>query len=392
MAAASPELMTQVQSQQQLVELSERLAGETLIGADAEAAGYHRYNDEICLLTLATRAETFVVDTLALDALDGLGSLLAARTPEIVLHDASYDVRLLSRDFGATVGGLFDTKIAAEFLGEPAPGLAKLLKKHLGVRLEKEHTLADWAERPLPPELLEYAAADVRHLPALRDRLRERLVECGRLAWAEEEFRLQEQIRWTPSDEEGEAYLGVKNAHKLDPRGLAALRELYAWRDGEAREQDRALFRILPDRLLLSVAQRRPRSPDDLPGGRRTLRYAEPLLAAVERALALPEQELPERPRRPRRPRPDPDFKRLVDELRSVRTRTAEALELDPGFLMPRRQLETVARHFPESRTALGSVPGVREWQIEALGDKLLAALRSHRARTDSDASPNRRN
>src|SRR5690606_39646192 len=92
-----------------------------------------------------------------------------------------YDLRLLHRDFGLVVRGLFDTKLAAQLLREPAIGLASLESKYLGVQLEKKHQRADWAKRPLPPELLVYAAEDTRLLPALLDALREALIAAGRL-------------------------------------------------------------------------------------------------------------------------------------------------------------------------------------------------------------------
>src|SRR5690606_6938052 len=124
---------------------------------------------------LATRTATYVVDTLAVTDLTPLAGVFAAPDLEVVFHDADYDLRILYRDFGLRVRGLFDTKLAAQFLGEPAIGLASLTEKYLGIRLEKKHQRADWAQRPLPDYLLEYAAEDTRHLPALRDRLKAEL-------------------------------------------------------------------------------------------------------------------------------------------------------------------------------------------------------------------------
>src|SRR5690606_20416556 len=105
------------------------------------------------------------------------------------------------------VRNLFDTKLAAQLLGEPAFGLAALLEKYVGVQLDKKHQRADWAQRPLPRDLLDYAAEDTRHLPLLRDRLREELERRGRMAWAQEEFELRENDVALPPTADPDAYL-----------------------------------------------------------------------------------------------------------------------------------------------------------------------------------------
>jgi ribonuclease D len=275
---------------------------------------------------------------------------------------------------------LFDTKIAAQFIGEPQIGLAGLVEKYLGVRLDKKHQRADWAHRPLSNELLEYAAEDTRHLPALRDRLLLELQQRGRVAWAEEEFRLRESTRWEPSTDNGEAFFRIKNTRDLTPRQLAALRELHAWREGVAQERDVAPFRVVTNEALVALARRLPESAAALAeaGGISSgllARRGSELLRVIRRARELPENELPRRPRGPRRPPPDPELERLVERLRVVRDRAAEQLTLDRGFLMPRQQLEDVARGKPTSTRDLEKVPEMRTWQIEAVGVQLIEAL-----------------
>jgi ribonuclease D len=207
--------------------VADTLAEVRLFAADTEAAGYHRYHDRICLLQISTRDETFLVDTLALEELRPLEPIFASPEHEVILHDADYDLRLLARDYGIRIGGLFDTKLAAQLLGEPAIGLGALVEKYTGTKLDKKHQRADWAQRPLPPGMLAYAAEDTRHLPELRDRLKAALEAAGRLAWAEEEFSLREHARWEPEqDDDDSGYLRIRNTRDLTPRQMAALREL----------------------------------------------------------------------------------------------------------------------------------------------------------------------
>lgn len=370
--------MQYIQTDDELVETVRSLATESLLAVDTEAAGYHRYADRICLVQLSTHERTFVVDALAVD-IGALAPVFSDPECEILLHDADYDLRLFARDHSISVAHLFDTKIAAQFMGEPAIGLASLVEKHLGVKLDKKYQRADWAQRPLPAELLEYAADDTRYLPALRDRLLAALRAVGRLHWAREEFALRAAAEFDARPDDS-AYLRLKNIRDLNPRQLAALRELYDWRDRVARDRDAAPFRVLSNDMLVAVARRLPRSVDELRAGdidAAAARHARDLFEAVRRARELPDSELPNRRRGPRRPPPDPAFEARVEKLKTVRDHAASDLSLDRGFVMPRQQLEDIARANPASLEELADVPEVRRWQVEALGDQLLRVLRA---------------
>jgi ribonuclease D len=354
---------------------------EPLIAADTEAASFHRYRDRIFLIQLSSPSRTAIIDPLAIADLTPVGELLADRAVEKIFHDADYDLRILDRDYGFRARHVFDTRIAAQLAGEPAVGLAALLEKYAGVKLAKEHQKADWSRRPLPPAMLAYAAADTQHLPALRETLRASLAALGRLAWAEEEFERLEDLRWTGAPDGAEAFLRVKGAKALEPRQLAALRELYRWRESFAADKDQATFRIIGNDALLAVARAMPRTPDEL--GRvaplpRSLaaRHGAALLDGVRRALALDEAALPRLERAVRPPR-DPSFDARVERLKAARNRVAKELGLDPGVLCGRSTLEAIARALPlpNDRAGLARIGELRRWQIAALGDALLAAL-----------------
>ncbi|HSL70632.1 MAG TPA: HRDC domain-containing protein [Longimicrobiales bacterium] len=373
--------MEYIESQAGVAQLASRLDGTALLAADTEAAGYHRYRDRVCLVQLSTRTETFVVDTLAVTDLRPLASVFDRAETEVVFHDADYDLRLLDRDFGLHVGRLFDTKIAAQFLGEPAIGLGALAEKYLAITLQKKHQRADWAQRPLPAEMLEYAAEDTRHLPVLRDRLLAELQKLNRDAWAQEEFSIMQRTRWGNGAAASAGFLRTKGARDLSPRQLAALRELHAWREGSAEARDVAPFRVLSNEAVLEIARALPRTIAELStvkgisAGLLERRGAE-LLAAVQAALRLPEPELPTFPRGPRRPPPDALFEERMERLRAVRDQTADELAVDRGFLMPRTQLEAIARVQPKSLAQLAEVPEMRKWQIDVLGKRLIEAMR----------------
>lgn len=378
----SPSAVRVIDSQPELERTIRELAGEPLLAVDTEAASFHRYVDRVYLLQISSRDLTVVVDPLAATDLTRFGELLADPAIEIVFHDADYDLRLLEREFGFAATRLFDTRIAAQILNEPGIGLAALLEKYFGVKVDKRFQRADWSARPLSPGMLEYAASDTHYLPALRDLLRDRLSAMGRLSWAEEEFALLERVRWaTPSDQDEPAWLRMKGAKALRPRQMAVLRELVEWRDAVARRLDRAAFRVMGNEPMFVMAKSPPASLEELarvPGiGRDGIeRRGAEILAAVQRGVQLPESDLPRLERPARRP-VDPEFDARMERLKAVRNAEAVRLDLAPGVLCPNGTLEAIVRAMPATREALRSVPFVRRWQVEAVGDALLAGLRT---------------
>ncbi len=371
--------MRYIDSDGDLDALVDEFFGRPVVAVDTEAAGYHRYHDRVCLVQLTAEGETALVDALAVDSLQPLASLLADPETETVFHDADYDLRLLDRDHGLRVARLFDTKVAAQFLGERQIGLSNLLEDQLGVRVEKKYQRADWAKRPLPPAMLEYAAEDTRYLPELRRVLRQRLEQAGRLAWAEEEFDI---VRGTRHEENGAvpAFLRLKGSRDLSPRQLAVLREVHDWREEEGQRRDRATFRILSREALMEIARVAPRDESTLVAIKgvtpRLVGSAagRALMEAVERGRRTAElPRLP--PRGPRRPRPGPEEEARAERIRSVRDAAAERLGLERGFLLPKWLIERIAQAAPRGREELLAVPEVRRWQVQALGEPLLEAL-----------------
>jgi ribonuclease D len=348
------------------------------IALDTEGASYHRFVDRIYLLQLSTRDSSAIIDPLPIGTPPVLGQLLESPHVEVVFHDADYDLRLLQQDYGWHVRNIFDTRVAAQLLGIRAFGLAALLERYFGVKLDKKHQRADWSRRPLTPDMLEYAALDTMYLLALRDRLAEALDRAGRRAWAREEFALLEGTRWEAEDVDS-AFLRLKGARDLTRRGLAVLRELVPWRDALARQADRATFRVIGNEQLLAIAKEQPATRDALaaikgmPRGLLESRGAE-LVAAVRRGLEVPDADLPRFPRAPRWER-DPDFDARVAALKAVRDETAQRLDLDPGVLCARDRLEAVARRNPATLEQLAEVPALRRWQIDVLGEGFIRAL-----------------
>lgn len=362
--------------------VSSKLQGHSRIALDCEAAGFHRYTDRLCLVQVSTPDDNYLFDPLAIEISEALRTTLEDPEVRVVMHGADFDLRLLHRDLGLRVKGLFDTQTAATLLGATAIGLAPLLDEHLGVRLSKAHQRADWARRPLPESFLQYASDDTRHLLALGEILADGLKKAGREDWAEEEFRFLEGIEWT--EEAIDPVTRIKGARHLSPRHLTALRAAFRWRDGIARAWDKAPFRVVGDSVLVDLVMARPASPKQLAGlkgmsPRLAERHGEELLAELERIDGLPDSELQPYPSRNRNGagRLSPEQEGKADKIRGLRAALADRLGLDKGVLLSNAQIGEIIQKGPSSLEELRALPGVRRWQIEQMEGEILRILQA---------------
>jgi ribonuclease D len=368
-----------IRTPEALAELAGSLEGCRAIALDTESDSLYHHFEKVCLVQIATdRGQAVLVDALAIRDLSPLAPAMADPGLVKVLHGADYDVTTLKRDFGFSFTSLFDTMIAARLLGRNEIGLAAVARDELGVALTKDNQKDDWSRRPLSPQQEAYALADVLHLVELRERLSRKLAAAGRLGWLEEECEAVARLEPAARKRDPLAYLGIKGARRLPPRGLAALRELHAWRERRAEEKDTPAFKILGNEALLRLAELRPRDaaglgavPGVLP---RLQRQAGELLGALRRAEDLPESELP-RVVRPPRPVVEDAVRQRVERLKTWRAQKGAALQLDVSVVLPQRLIDRLAEARPRDVAGLGVVEGLRRWRVEAFGAELLAAV-----------------
>jgi ribonuclease D len=378
MQVPNSETLQYIDTPEQIELFLDDMTGVRELALDTEGASFHRFIDRIYLLQITTRERSAVIDPIPLGTPARLGEVLEDPAVEVVLHDADYDLRLLHQDYGWHVRNIFDTRIAAQLLGIKSFGLAALLEQFFGVQLDKKHQRADWSLRPLTQGMLDYAAQDTRYLLDLRDELRSRLEKLGRLDWAKEEFERLEGTKWQDEDDSLN-FLRIKGARDLTRRELALLRELVPWRDGIARELDRATFRVMGNEVLLDISRTAPKTAQQLAGlkgmPRGILeRGGAAILSAVKRGLEVAEEHLPKFPRAAKWEREE-DFDANVTKLKSVRDAAATRLSLDPGVLCSRERLEAIARRKPTRLKDLEEVPGLRRWQIAEMGEEFVQAL-----------------
>jgi len=363
------------------------------LAVDAERASGFRYGQRAYLVQLRRPgAGTVLLDPVPLPDLRALAAVV--NPAEWVLHAADQDLPCL-RELGLAPAVLFDTELASRLLGRAHVGLAAVVAENLGYALAKEHSAADWSTRPLPDPWLRYAALDVELLVELREVLAAQLEEAGKLRWALEEF---EHVRTAPPpaprSDPWRRTAGLQVVR--DPQGLAVAREVWLAREELARRRDRAPGRVLPAAAIVAAARTRPRSVEELGrlkefSGKGTRRHLPYWSAAVARALALPESELPSRraPHVPDQlpaprswPDKNPEAAVRLDVVRTCVRNLAEQLQLpQENLLAPATQRRLAWDVKP--RPSIGQVTdrltalGARPWQVEKVAEPLTRALRT---------------
>ncbi len=369
-----------VNSADRLAELVGRLTGTAEIAVDTEGDSLHHYPARLSLVQLAAPGGgAWLVDPLAVEDLRPLGRVFGDPRTTTVLHAGDNDLVDLQRRHGLSFARVFDTSVAARFLGAPALGLDVLLTTYLVIDLPPSRQKDDWSERPLSEAQLRYAVGDVEHLLPLKARLVEELTRVGRLAWVEEECAALAAQLVAERTTDPAAYAGLKGARELSPRALAILRELYELRETLARRLDRPPFKVFNDEVLVRLAVAAPEARDRLaetPGmtPRVIARWGDDVLAAVGRGRALSDDALPVLERRSR-PHVPAAVRRRIEALRAWRTEAAPRFGLEPGVLLPNRLIGIVAEAGPRDAEALAVVDGFRRWRVGAFGGEILAAL-----------------
>jgi len=346
---------------------------------DTEASSFHHYVVRLCLIQVTTTEGTWLVDPLKIDDLAPFTDILTDEKIEIILHDADFDIRLFHREHNCRVNPIFDTRIAAQLIGEEHFSLQALLQKYVGVELDKKFQKADWLQRPLTQGMLDYAAMDTFYLLELRQILLDRLEHMGRKTWAAEEFAQLPDIPFLDDGPREAAWLRIKWAKSLKGQQLATLREVHAWREKEAERRDRAPFMIVPNHTLIEIAKSNPVSlaklgEIDTVSERLTDRYGKQLVAAVRRANDLKKADWPvlEKPKRYKR---DEAYDDRLKRLKEVRDQEADRLGLAQGVLCPNSVLMRIARDRITELDTLAHTNEMSMWQVKEAGQALLAVV-----------------
>jgi ribonuclease D len=295
-----------ITTDEQLRKYCRDLSRAKSIAFDTEFVSEHTYRPVLCLIQVAADGELAVIDPIAIGDVTPFWEAIVAPGHETIVHAGRGELEFCLQAIDRWPERLFDVQIAAALAGAEYPaGLGSLISKFLGQPPPKHETRTDWRRRPLSKRQVEYAINDARFLQPLRDAIRAKLSDSGRLGWLDDEMESwREDIVRSLSQER---WRRVSGNSGLDARTLAVVRELFYWRDGEAKRRNQPARRVLRDDLIVELARRGSADVKHIQAvrgmerGDLQRRMGE-LAAAIQRGLDMPEAECPVRPSRERVP------------------------------------------------------------------------------------------
>ena len=353
----------------QLREFCDRARTHRVIAVDTEFLRERTYHPKLCLVQVATSEEAAAIDPMLIDDLAPLASLLEDNSITKVFHACDQDLEVLYDGMGCVPAPVFDTQLAAAFLGHRMQmGLGALVQAYEGVHLDKADGLTDWARRPLDDGQLRYAEEDVLYLPAIYSKMMDDLVARNRLAWLEPELAATcDPSRYKRDPRE--AYWHLKRSSSLTRRQLAVAREVCAWREGCAEKRDLPRKWVLSDEVVVEICRRAPRSAERLLRIRGTdqllKRDAEGVVRAVQKGLSCDPADYP---LMKHRARPSAEFESVVDLMYAMLRLSAEKCEVALPLIATRDDLYAFATGKEDS-------PLRRGWRFEVAGERLESLL-----------------
>lgn len=348
------------------------------IAVDTEFVGEKYFYPRLEIVQVCAGEEIFLIDAPAIDDLSPLGSVLGSAKVLKLVHAGGQDFSILRRACGAAPEPLFDTQLAAAFLGfGHQASLATLAREFAGITMDGKHTTSDWSARPLKAEQLAYAADDVAFLERIQQELLARLEKAGRRAWFEEE-QAARVAEWREPEEvsEADAYRRVKNWMSMTPKELAILRELAIWREQTARAQNVPRRHLFTDEGLIELVHFQPKDRETLAKLRRVptgsaMKHSTELFAALERGRAVPKDQWPRKGESSTRrevPSGVLELAQAILRTESERHGVAATLVATTG------DLELLVGTETKKREAL-DIALLKGWRRELAGERLLKLL-----------------
>ena len=377
--STTPPDQTLLASDEAVDALCDRLIESSVIAIDTEFMGEEHFIPRLELIQVATEGDGAVIDFPAVQgskAMARFWDIVGDPRIEKVLHAGRQDLELFAHHAGRLPKPFFDTQIAAALVGYGAQtAYANLVQRVQGVKLDKAHTFSNWSQRPLSHEQLVYALDDVTYLLPIHKHLRQKLAVMGRLDWVDEEFSRLENSLGAQARDPLDRYQRIRGWESLKPRSAGVLRDLAAWREGEARRRNVPRGRVVRDEVLVQLARQTPRTLDQLRSMRgmyssEVERNGQALLATMQQALARPESEWPNVPRDRK---PDPESTGVLELLQSVLKSKAALENIAPTLIATTGDLQALVER-PSTEEGV-DIPVLRGWRRTLIGDTLLSVL-----------------
>jgi len=352
-----------ISTNEDLTAFCNRARAFSAIAIDTEFLREKTYHAKLCLVQIATPDECVVIDPLAIDDLGPLAELMTDVDTLKVFHACSQDMEVLCHALGSVPVPIFDTQVAAGFLGERAQcSYHNLVSTFCGVSLPKTESLTDWSRRPLSPKQIEYALDDVRYLIDAYRVIESKLHSLGRTAWVRDEIRPLADPAHYRSDPRA-AFKRVKRVNACTRRQLAVARELASWREQRAETRDIPRKWVMSDEVLLALCKRAPQTVEDFRAVRGTeqlsARDVEVALDAIARGRRCPQENLPSIGRAHRAPAPE--LESVIDLMYALIRLVSERSGVATSLIVSRDGLLDYIEHPERSPLREG-------WRFELVG------------------------
>lgn len=353
----------------ELASFCERASACRVLGVDTEFLRERTYHPQLCLIQIATEHESAAIDPLLIDDLDPLKQLLANTTSTKVFHACDQDLEVIRDSLGIVPSPVFDTQLAAAFLGYRMQiGYAALVQASEGVHLAKADSLTDWSKRPLDASQLRYAEDDVVYLPKIYERMMSELARRGRLSWVAPEVEaLVERV--SKERDPREAFVHLKRSGSLTRKQLAIAREICAWREGLASARDLPRKWVMQDEVIVELCRRAPRSGDRVRRIRGTNNLSERdvknLVRAIERGLACDPKDYP---LMKHKPRTTPEADSVIDLMYALLRLRANSEDVATPLIATRDDLHAFMMGEKTSSLRTG-------WRYDLVGKQLEGLL-----------------
>ncbi len=351
---------------------------EDVIGVDLEADSLFHYTEKICLIQISTDSRNILIDPLMIEDVSGLSQVFLNPKIRKIFHGADYDIRSLHRDYAIEVNGLFDTQIAATFLGLRETGLAGVIKSRFSKTIEKKYQKKDWSRRPLPDAMLKYAVQDSLFLLPLAEMLEQELKAKGLLFCVLEECERLQKVRVNPSSGQF-FFLKHKGAGRLSPRSLTILEAVLQLRNDMARKLDRPAFKVMGNEQINRIVKEKPVVIDEL-GGKDGLspkqikRFGRFVLQKVNEAMMIPDDSLLFYPKKTM-PKLGRKTIAHIKELKKWREYRSLDMGLDPAIICSNSQILSLAKACPKTEIDLKNIEDFRVWQQKLFGHEICILL-----------------
>lgn len=362
-----------VNKTEQLGMMVEDLSSQTSVAVDTESNSLHAFREQVCLMQFSSAKADYLVDPLVLHDLSSLAPIFSNPNIEKIFHAAEYDLICLRRDFNFTFANLFDTMHAARVLGYPAVGLDKLLGDKFGIKTDKRHQKADWAERPLSKDQIHYARLDTHYLFDLRNVLEGELKEKERLPFAKEDFERACRLEDAKPRSNGASWERFAGRKDISQRELTVIAHLCKFRDREAERLDRPPYKVMMDDVLIALAKNPPEAKVDLSAAglseKQIRLWGDMVFSAIRQGSAAPLVE-----RRQAERKDDAVLKRL-EKLKVWRKKAGLDLKVESDIILPKPYLAVLSENPPKDAAELKELMKDAPARFETYGRQILKVL-----------------